>query len=35
MGFKEEGLLRKEVYKNGQFCDRVIFGILKEEWIIK
>jgi RimJ/RimL family protein N-acetyltransferase len=35
VGFKEEGRLRKEVFKNGQFEDRVLFGILREEWNIK
>lgn len=33
VGFKEEGRLRKDVFKNGQFKDRVIFGILREEWV--
>ncbi len=33
VGFKEEGCLRKDIFKNGQFEDRVIFGILREEWV--
>jgi RimJ/RimL family protein N-acetyltransferase len=32
VGFKEEGRHRKEIFKNGQFHDRVMFGILREEW---
>jgi RimJ/RimL family protein N-acetyltransferase len=32
VGFQEEGRLRKAVFKNGRFCDQVMFGILREEW---
>ena len=32
VGFKEEGRLRESVFKNGQYYDRVEFGILRQEW---
>jgi RimJ/RimL family protein N-acetyltransferase len=32
VGFREEGRLRQADFKNGQYHDRVIFGILREEW---
>ena len=31
-GSKIEGRLRKHIYKNGQFQDVIVMGILKEEW---
>jgi [ribosomal protein S5]-alanine N-acetyltransferase len=31
-GFKKEGILRKEVFKNGQFQDVTVMSILKEEY---
>lgn len=31
-GFKKEGILRRHVKKNGQFCDLVLIGMLREEW---
>lgn len=34
LGFSEEGILRKEVYKNGKFKDVLVMSILKEEWEI-
>lgn len=33
LGFKQEGLLRKELYYNGQFIDRYYYGILREEFL--
>ena len=33
LGFKEEGILRKRVYKNGQFCDQVAVALLRDEFI--
>lgn len=30
-GFKEDGLLRKDVFKNGQFKDVLIMSILRDE----
>jgi RimJ/RimL family protein N-acetyltransferase len=32
-GFKEEGILRKAVYSGGKFHDKVILGLLREEWM--
>ena len=32
VGFKEEGRLRQADFKNGCFHDRVIFGLLRDEW---
>jgi len=32
IGLKEEGCVRKAVYKNGQYYDKILLGILKEEW---
>lgn len=32
IGFKPEGLLRKQIYKNNRFCDIYLFSIFKEEW---
>ena len=32
LGFVEEGRLRSHVWKNGQRCDSLMFGLLKEEW---
>lgn len=33
LGFKEEGVLRKEIYKNGDYVDCNIMSILKEEFL--
>lgn len=30
LGFKKEGLLKKDIFKNGEFKDVVIMGILRE-----
>jgi RimJ/RimL family protein N-acetyltransferase len=32
LGFREEGRLRQAMFKNGQYHDRLEFGILREEW---
>jgi len=31
-GFKEEGRLRKKRFKNGEYCDEIFMGVLREEW---
>ncbi len=31
-GFKEEGVLRQAVFTQGKFHDKVILGLLREEW---
>jgi RimJ/RimL family protein N-acetyltransferase len=32
VGFQEEGRLRQATFKNGQYHDLMLFGILREEW---
>lgn len=32
VNFKLEGVLRKHSYKNGELCDRHIYGLLKDEF---
>lgn len=32
LGFVEEGRLRSHVWKNGQRCDSLMFGLLRKEW---
>jgi UDP-4-amino-4,6-dideoxy-N-acetyl-beta-L-altrosamine N-acetyltransferase len=32
LGFKEEGMLHKEIYKNASFKDVMVMAIFKEEW---
>lgn len=32
LGFKKEGCVRKAIYKNGRYNDKILLGILKEEW---
>lgn len=32
LGFVQEGILRRDVYKNGKFKDVVIMSILRGEW---
>jgi RimJ/RimL family protein N-acetyltransferase len=32
LGFVEEGRARQELWFNGKFHDRVIFGMLEDEW---
>ncbi|MBC7690212.1 MAG: GNAT family N-acetyltransferase [Methylotenera sp.] len=31
-GYAEEGRLREAFYRNGEFSDKLIFGILKSDW---
>lgn len=33
IGFKVEGILRKEIYKDGQYYDKISMGFLKEEYV--
>lgn len=30
--FKQEGVMRQAAYRDGKFHDKIIMGILKEEW---
>jgi len=32
IGFKQEGIKRKAIYKNGEFIDVIIMAILKEDY---
>jgi RimJ/RimL family protein N-acetyltransferase len=34
-GFKKEGVLRQAVFRNGQFIDVIMMGILSSEWFEK
>lgn len=31
-GYREEGILRKYVYKGGEYHDALVMSVLKEEW---
>jgi RimJ/RimL family protein N-acetyltransferase len=31
-GLREEGRLRDDWFAHGQYCDRVVMGILEDEW---
>lgn len=31
-GFKEEGIMREAVYKNGKYQDKVVFGCLRKDF---
>lgn len=33
LGFKLEGILRKDTFANGEFKDRVMFSMLKEDYL--
>jgi len=33
LGFNEEGILRKEIYKRATFKDVMVMALLKEEWV--
>jgi RimJ/RimL family protein N-acetyltransferase len=32
VGFKKEGIIRKSVFARGEWRDRALFSILREEW---
>ena len=32
LGYKSEGVRRKEIYKNGEYVDVYLFGLLKEDF---
>jgi RimJ/RimL family protein N-acetyltransferase len=32
VGFKKEGIIRNSVFARGEWRDRALFSILKEEW---
>ncbi|QGU94551.1 GNAT family N-acetyltransferase [Clostridium bovifaecis] len=31
-GFKVEGILRQELFRDGRYCDEYVMGILFEDW---
>lgn len=33
VGFKKEGILRQEVFRDGKYYDDIVMGILKEEYL--
>lgn len=33
LGFKREGLLRNHQYKQGRFCNVIVMGLLKDEYL--
>jgi RimJ/RimL family protein N-acetyltransferase len=33
-GFKPEGVLRRHVRRSGEFCDMLIFGLLRDEYMV-
>jgi RimJ/RimL family protein N-acetyltransferase len=33
VGFRHEGALRKAVYRDGERCDMLVMGILRDEWM--
>lgn len=32
VGFTREGVLRDDIMSHGRFADRIVYGILREEW---
>ena len=32
VGFVMEGRLKKDVFSHGQYADRFVYGILREDW---
>ncbi|GGH77177.1 GNAT family N-acetyltransferase [Pullulanibacillus pueri] len=35
LGFKKEGIIRDELYYDGEFHDCIIMGLLRDEWLRK
>ena len=33
LGFIEEGILKKELYRNGKYYDIILMSLFKEDWI--
>lgn len=31
-GFKKEGILRQEIFRDGKYYDTIVMGLLREEW---
>lgn len=34
VGFRQEGLLRESLYKEGKYVDVIVMGMLKNEWTV-
>lgn len=32
IGFKREGIIRQDILSHGRYVDRIVYGILREEW---
>jgi len=32
LGFRREGVLRRASFRDGQWCDMAIYGLLRAEW---
>lgn len=35
LGCKEEGVARQDIYKNGKYNDAYLYGLLREEFLVK
>ncbi|WP_409250880.1 GNAT family N-acetyltransferase [Bacillus sp. SCS-153A] len=35
LGFKQEGIIRDYEHLNGEYHDRIVFGMLQKEWLKK
>ena len=33
LGFHKEGVLRRAWFRDGDWCDIIIYGLLREEWV--
>ncbi|MGG7142515.1 GNAT family N-acetyltransferase [Clostridium nigeriense] len=33
LGFREEALLKNEIYRNGKYYDEIPMAIFKDDWI--
>jgi UDP-4-amino-4,6-dideoxy-N-acetyl-beta-L-altrosamine N-acetyltransferase len=33
LGFKKEGVMRQENYRDGRYGDTIVMGLLREEWV--
>lgn len=33
LGFKEEGILKKEIYRHGKYYDEIVMAIFKEDYL--
>ena len=33
VGFKREGVLRQDCFREGRYWDTIVMGLLREEWL--